>query len=66
MIRLIVGDKDNLQVPNRAFDEALTLMNVPHQFYISKGAPHSVREVIARLDVNPFEHYAKAFASLPQ
>jgi endo-1,4-beta-xylanase len=66
MIRLIVGDKDNLQVPNRAFDEALTRMNVPHQFHISTGAPHSVREVIARLDVNPFEHYARAFASLPK
>jgi len=64
MIRMIVGDKDSLAAVNHAFDEKLTSMNIPHEFYISEGSPHSVREVLARLDFNPFEFYARAFGTL--
>lgn len=62
-IRMIVGDKDASLVVNQWFHELLTRLNIPHQFVISKGAVHNIREELSRLDSNPFEFYAQAFAS---
>jgi S-formylglutathione hydrolase FrmB len=61
-IRLIVGDKDGLRVRSQWMSGILDRLNIPHQFYTSPGAPHSIKEVLARLDTNPFEFYAHAFA----
>jgi hypothetical protein len=33
----------------------LDRLNIPHQFYTSPGAPHSVKEVLACLDTDAFE-----------
>ena len=33
---------------------------------ISRGAIHNLREELSRLDSNPFEFYAKAFAHAKQ
>jgi hypothetical protein len=62
-IRMIVGDRDGVLPANQWFHEVLTRLNIPHQFVIVKGAGHMVREVLSRLDSNPFEFYAQAFAS---
>jgi acetyl esterase/lipase/esterase/lipase superfamily enzyme len=62
-IRMIVGDGDGVLPANQWFHEVLTRLNIPHQFVISKGADHMVREELSRLDSNPFEFYAQAFAS---
>jgi acetyl esterase/lipase len=61
-IRMIVGDNDALMARNQWFHELLTRLNIQHQFVISKGAIHNLREELSRLDSNPFEFYAKAFA----
>jgi acetyl esterase/lipase len=64
-IRLIVGELDSMtKGPNEEFDKLLTKMNVAHSFTVSKGAPHSVEETMARLEINPFEYYAKVFANV--
>ena len=44
------------------FHELLMRLDIQHQFVISKGAIHNLREELSRLDSNPFEFYAKAFA----
>jgi hypothetical protein len=41
----------------------LTRLNIQHEFVISKGSIHNLREELSRLDSNPFEFYAKAFAN---
>jgi len=61
-IRMIVGDNDGLMARNQWFHELLTRLNIQHQFVIAKGAIHNLREELSRLDSNPFEFYAKAFA----
>jgi hypothetical protein len=63
IIRMIVGDGDGVLPANQWFHEVLTRPNIPHQFVIVKGAGHMVREELSRLDSNPFEFYAQAFAS---
>ena len=62
-IRLIVGDKDALMPRVEEFHELLTKLNIQHDFYISKGSIHNLREELSRCDANPFEVYARAFAS---
>jgi acetyl esterase/lipase len=61
-IRMIVGDRDGLMARNQAFHEQLTRLHIQHEFVISKGAIHNLREELSRLDSNPFEFYARAFA----
>lgn len=61
-IRLICGDKDGLLVRSQWMSGILDRLDIAHELIESKGAPHSVKEVLARLDVNPFEYYAKVFA----
>jgi S-formylglutathione hydrolase FrmB len=62
-IRLIVGDKDALMPRVQEFHELLTKLDIQHDFYISKGSIHNLREELSRCDANPFEVYARAFAS---
>ena len=62
-IRLICGDKDALLARSQWISEILTRFNIPHTLTESHGAPHSVKEVLARLDSDPFEFYGKAFAA---
>jgi acetyl esterase/lipase len=61
-IRLICGDQDALLARSKWMSEILTRLNLSHQLIESKGAPHSVKEVLARLDDDPFAFYGKAFA----
>jgi hypothetical protein len=51
-----------LMARNEWFHELLTRLNIQHDFVISKGAIHNLREELSRLDSNPFEFYARAFA----
>ncbi len=62
-IRMIVGDNDRLMARNQWFDGLLTRLGIQHEFVISKGSIHNLREEISRVDSNPFEFYAKAFAN---
>jgi acetyl esterase/lipase len=62
-IRMIVGDNDGLMARNQWFHELLTRLKIQHEFVISKGAIHNLREELSRLDSNPFEFYARAFAA---
>jgi endo-1,4-beta-xylanase len=61
-IRGMVGDQDGLMTINQTFAAQLTSLHIPHEFYLSKGAPHSIKEVLARLDFNPFAYYATVFS----
>lgn len=63
-IRMFVGDQDSLKGVNDAFNQLLTKLNLAHSFALSKSAPHAVKEVLARLDTDPFEYYAKVFANV--
>ncbi len=62
-IRLLVGDKDALMPRVQEFHELLTKLDIQHEFYISKGSIHNLREELSRCDANPFEVYARTFAS---
>ncbi len=62
-IRLICGDQDQLLARTEWMAGILTRLKIPHDFIESRGAPHSVKEVLARLDSDPFEFYGRAFAS---
>ena len=42
--------------------ETLTRLNIAHQLIESPGSPHALKEVLSRLDNNPFEFYGRAFA----
>jgi endo-1,4-beta-xylanase len=62
-IRLIVGDKDFAMLSGtKAMSELLTKLNIAHEYSEAQGAPHFIKEVLSRLDTNPFEFYGKAFA----
>ena len=61
-IRLISGSKDTLTERSKSMSEMLTRLNIANQFIESPGAPHDVKEVLSRLDNNPFKFYGKAFA----
>jgi acetyl esterase/lipase/esterase/lipase superfamily enzyme len=62
-IRLICGDKDALLARSQWMSGILTRLKIPHTLTESHGAPHSVKEVLARLDSDPFEFYGEAFAA---
>jgi acetyl esterase/lipase/esterase/lipase superfamily enzyme len=63
-IRLICGELDAMMLPrNQWLAAELKRLNIAHEFVVSKGAPHFSKEVLARLDTNPFEFYGKAFAA---
>lgn len=62
-VRLICGELDRLLAPNQWMSQRLNGLGIQHEFIVSKGAPHSVKEVIARLDESPFGYYAKVFGA---
>lgn len=65
VVRLICGELDRLLAPNQWMSKQLDSLGISHEFIVSKGAPHSVKEVIARLDQSPFGYYAKVFNAQP-
>ena len=65
-IRIMVGDRDPLLGPNRRYDELLERLKIPHTFHVVAGAPHNFAVVYDKLDSNPFQFYADAFANINQ
>jgi S-formylglutathione hydrolase FrmB len=62
LIRMMVGDADELLPRNRDFHERLTKLNIEHTFNVAPKAVHSDREIIQNLDYDLFLFWNKAFA----
>jgi endo-1,4-beta-xylanase len=63
-IRLLVGDKDFLYDLIQQFHRQLQDLQIFHQFAIAKDADHDYKEVIIKLDFNPFTFWGSAFKSI--
>ena len=63
-IRLLVGDKDFLYDLIQQFHRQLQDLQIFHQFAIAKDADHDYKEVIIKLDFNPFTFWESAFKSI--
>ncbi len=60
-VRLLIGDKDSLSDPLKAFDKRLTELKIDHQYSVAKGAGHDYMQVITNLGFNSFGFWKDAF-----
>jgi len=63
-IRLLVGDKDFLFDFLNKFHQQLIDLKIDHQYAIAKDADHDYREVISKLDSNPFNFWKNSFLQI--
>lgn len=64
VVRIAVGDKDNLKKSNTSLHEFLTGLGVAHEFDIIPNAAHSPAPVYAGLGDRNWAFYQKAFGNL--
>jgi acetyl esterase/lipase len=62
LVRMMVGDADELFPNNRAFHERLTKLNIEHTFDVAPKVAHSDHDIILTLDYDVFPFWNKAFA----
>ena len=60
-IRLLIGDQDFLYNLIIGFHQQMQRLEIDHQFIIAKGAGHDYREVIQKLETDPFVFWKEAF-----
>lgn len=60
VIRIAVGDQDNLRVRNRAFHELLTELKIDHEWELVEGVAHAGVVFYRTLGERAFEWYQKA------
>jgi enterochelin esterase-like enzyme len=63
-VRLLVGDKDLRLDLVQQFHKQLADLKIDHQYAEAKGASDDYKEVISRLDFNPFTFWRDAFGGI--
>ena len=66
VIRVAVGDQDNLQVRDRAFHDLLTELKIEHEFELVPGVEHNGVKFYKTLGERAFVWYQKALTGLPR
>jgi enterochelin esterase-like enzyme len=61
-IRIIVGDQDGLFPVGKKLDEALTAMNVTHEFFPVAASPHNHDQLLQYEQFDTMAFYGKVFA----
>ena|ERR1051325_6342724 len=62
-ISLIVGSKDEFLERNRALDQRLKELNIPHEFEIVPGAGHDKDDVYAKAATRGFQFSLRHFGT---
>jgi acetyl esterase/lipase len=63
-LRVIIGDQDSLFAGAKRFSEALTALNVPHEFIPVPESPHNHDQLLQYEAFDTMEFYGEAFAGV--
>jgi enterochelin esterase-like enzyme len=63
LIRVVIGDKDETFIPNKAFHEHLERLKIPHTWTALPGVAHDPMGVLAAMGDDNWSFYREAFAA---
>lgn len=63
LIRVVIGDKDETFMPNKAFHEHLERLKIPHTWTVLPGVAHDPMGVLAAMGDDNWSFYREAFAA---